>query len=96
MTLHTTANCTMPTTRAQTGATLTTDCDALVNDNVGCSVSGVVANSYGPSFNAAGGGWYVLERTNEGLSIWFWSRMVSGAQPGPCLRFFFPHWHCYV
>ena len=76
MTLHTSADCTMPASRAQTGQTITTDCYAYDSNNVGCAVAGNKADSYGPSFNSAGGGWYVLERTDKGLSIWFWSRKV--------------------
>ena len=40
--------------------TQTTDCNALVNGNTGCGVLSNKANSYGPSFNSIGGGWYVF------------------------------------
>jgi hypothetical protein len=31
-------------------------------------------NSYGPAFNANGGGWYAMERTTTYIKVWFWSR----------------------
>ena len=31
-------------------------------------------NSYGKSFNAAGGGFYAMERTTTFIKVWFWSR----------------------
>jgi hypothetical protein len=31
-------------------------------------------NSYGPPFNANGGGWYAIERTNSFINVWFWER----------------------
>ncbi|VDB87411.1 unnamed protein product [Peniophora sp. CBMAI 1063] len=34
--LHTTAGCSMPHDRAQTGTTISTDCDAALNSNQGC------------------------------------------------------------
>lgn len=49
------------------------DCDWLVNYNNGCGAGFTEDNSYGPGFNSAGGGWYAIERTDEGIKIWFWS-----------------------
>jgi hypothetical protein len=51
-----------------------TDCNSAVNGNAGCGVAAKSALSYGPAFNKAGGGWYVLERTPTELRVWFWSR----------------------
>ncbi|EUC65412.1 family 16 endo-1,3(4)-beta-glucanase from glycoside hydrolase, putative [Rhizoctonia solani AG-3 Rhs1AP] len=73
-TLHTTAGCTQPFTRDQTGTTTTTDCNWQVNGNAGCGVKNPLANSYGPSFNANGGGWYAMERTSTYIKVWFWPR----------------------
>jgi hypothetical protein len=50
------------------------DCNSAVNGNAGCGVAAKSALSYGPAFNKAGGGWYVLERTPTELRVWFWSR----------------------
>ncbi|CAE6434589.1 unnamed protein product [Rhizoctonia solani] len=62
-TLHTTA-----------GTTTTTDCNWQVNGNAGCGVKNPLANSYGPTFNSNGGGWYAMERTSSYIKVWFWPR----------------------
>ncbi|KAI0072358.1 putative laminarinase [Panus rudis PR-1116 ss-1] len=74
MTLHTGPGCTMPASRSQTGTATNLDCDANVNGNSGCGVTAPTANSYGPAFNANGGGWYAMERTNTFIKVWFWPR----------------------
>ncbi|CAE7094276.1 unnamed protein product [Rhizoctonia solani] len=73
-TLHTTSGCTQPFTRDQTGTTTSTDCNWQVNSNTGCGVRNPLANSYGPSFNSNGGGWYAMERTSTYIKVWFWPR----------------------
>ncbi|KAH7344535.1 putative laminarinase [Rhizoctonia solani] len=73
-TLHTTAGCTQPVVRDQTGTTTNTDCNWQVNGNAGCGVKNPLANSYGPAFNANGGGWYATERTSTYIKVWFWPR----------------------
>ncbi|KAF8749919.1 hydrolase family 16 [Rhizoctonia solani] len=45
-----------------------------VNSNTGCGVRNPLANSYGPQFNANGGGWYAMERTKTYIKVWFWPR----------------------
>ncbi|KAJ3995238.1 2 beta-glucan [Lentinula boryana] len=82
-TLHTGPSCTMPASRDQTGTVLNDDCAAADDGNDGCGVE-FATNTFGPSFNAAGGGWHVLclsrsalfamERTSTFISIWFWPR----------------------
>ncbi|KAF9035228.1 endo-1,3(4)-beta-glucanase [Panaeolus papilionaceus] len=79
-TLHTSTGCTMPASRLQTGTAGQNDCDVAVNFNTGCTVKFATANSYGPSFNANGGGWYAIERTPEHISVWFFPR--GGDTPG--------------
>lgn len=79
ITLHTSSGCSMPSSTSQTGTTLTTTCDAYVNSNTGCSVAAPTLNSFGPSFNANGGGWYAIERTNSFIRVWFWPR--NGSPP---------------
>ncbi|KAF7970654.1 hypothetical protein HWV62_23350 [Athelia sp. TMB] len=75
ITLHTGPGCSIPASGvSQYGTTVTTDCNANDNNNSGCGVKSPDTNSYGPAFNAAGGGWYAMERTNNGISVWFWSR----------------------
>ncbi|KAF7366964.1 putative glycosidase C21B10.07 [Mycena sanguinolenta] len=73
-TLHTSPGCTMPASRPMTGTPGQLDCNTAVNGNTGCSVMFTPPTSYGPTFNANGGGWYAMERTNGFISVWFWSR----------------------
>ncbi|KAJ7598964.1 glycoside hydrolase family 16 protein [Mycena floridula] len=76
-TLHTSDGCVMPASREETGTPILNDCNVAVNGNSGCGVHADSAASYGPSFNAAGGGWYAMERTNTDIRVWFWSRASS-------------------
>ncbi|KAF8556871.1 2 beta-glucanase [Imleria badia] len=76
--LHTSAGCSIPASGvSQLGTTVSTNCDATVNNNMGCGVRSDDSNSFGPSFNDNGGGWYAIERTNNYISIWFWKRGAS-------------------
>ena len=71
MTLHTNPGCTMPAAgRDMTGAATTLDCEGYT----GCGVTATQANSYGPSFNAIGGGYYAMERTATDIRVWFFPR----------------------
>ena len=54
--------------------TSSTDCDAYDDSNQGCGTSFPESNSYGTEFNVNAGGWYVMKRSWEGISIWFWPR----------------------
>ncbi|PSR71763.1 hypothetical protein PHLCEN_2v12367 [Hermanssonia centrifuga] len=78
MTLHTGADCTMPATRTMTGSATGDNCDVNTDGNSGCGVQASTAQSYGPSFNAIGGGIYAMERTNDFINVWFWPRNVAG------------------
>jgi len=76
-TLHTSGSCTMPSKRSQSGTAVFNDCSsaaAQTSGDNGCSVSSPSSGSFGPSFNANGGGWYVVERTPLAISVWFWAR----------------------
>ncbi|KAJ7698146.1 glycoside hydrolase family 16 protein [Mycena rosella] len=77
VTLHTAPGCSMPASRTQTGTSLQLDCDTSVNGNSGCGVNVGQAPSFGPTFNADGGGWYAVERTSTFISVWFWSRNAA-------------------
>ncbi|KAJ7148542.1 glycoside hydrolase family 16 protein [Mycena crocata] len=77
VTLHTSPGCTMPASRTQTGTSLQLDCDTNVAGNTGCGVNVGQATSYGPTFNANGGGWYAVERTNTFINVWFWTRNAA-------------------
>ncbi|KAJ8489562.1 hypothetical protein ONZ51_g2842 [Trametes cubensis] len=79
-TLHTSSGCTMPASRSQTGTSTGNNCDTAATNNAGCGVQAPTANSYGPAFNSAGGGWYAMERTSSFIKVWFWSR-TDGSVP---------------
>jgi len=81
-TLHTSAGCTMPDGRAQTGTPTQADCDVAVNGNAGCGVKMAEPNSYGTGFNSNGGGYYAMERTDSAISVWFWPRGSEGIPEG--------------
>lgn len=76
VTLHTNPGCTMPASRGpMTGHAGNNDCEG----NNGCGVQAPTANSYGPSFNQNGGGYYAMERTDTAIKVWFFTR---GNAPG--------------
>jgi len=77
-TLHTSPGCTM-SGQTQTGTTVGTDCNTADNGNAGCGVQTPGSNTYGPSFNNNGGGWYAMERTTATINVWFWPR--NGSPP---------------
>lgn len=54
--------------------TVGTDCDSFDNNNSGCGVKVNKANSYGPPFDANGGGYYAMERTTSHINVYFWAR----------------------
>ncbi|RXW21845.1 hypothetical protein EST38_g4019 [Candolleomyces aberdarensis] len=76
--LHTGPGCVMPPQegRTHTGTAGQLECDAAVNHNTGCTVKFPSSPpSFGPPFNANGGGWFAMERSDEeGIKIWFWAR----------------------
>ena len=74
MTLHTGADCSMPASRTMTRTATVNNCDVNTDGNTGCGVQAPTANSYGPSFNAIGGGVYAMERTDDFIKVWFWPR----------------------
>lgn len=78
--LHTSTGCTQPASRDMRGSPGSLDCDAFAPGNVGCGVHTDGPASYGPDFNAAGGGWFAIERTPNYIKMWYWSR-GDGAVP---------------
>ncbi|KAF8550835.1 glycoside hydrolase family 16 protein [Imleria badia] len=76
-TLHTSANCVMPSSRLMTGTSVELDCDVYSTGNLGCGVKTADSNSFGHNFNNNGGGWYAVERTSNHISIYFWERGSS-------------------
>lgn len=80
-TLHTNSGCTMPASRSQTGTATGNNCDVAATNNAGCGVKINDGRSYGPSFNSNRGGWLAVERTNNFIKVWQWSRN-GGNVPG--------------
>ncbi|KAI0744166.1 hypothetical protein C8Q80DRAFT_1272741 [Daedaleopsis nitida] len=83
VTLHTTSDCKMSDDQdrrdSMNGKIEGLDCDANANGNEGCGVSMGKPATFGSVLNAAGGGYFVAVRTNEGgdapkINVWFWSR----------------------
>ncbi|KAM5536441.1 hypothetical protein V8D89_009877 [Ganoderma adspersum] len=72
-TLHTVPGCTMPSSRNQSGTTVGDDCYTN-SPTFGCGVLAPRATSFGPSFNAIGGGWYAMERSDTYIKVWHWQR----------------------
>ncbi|KAB5591504.1 glycosidase C21B10,07 [Ceratobasidium theobromae] len=72
--LHTVDGCTVASNRTMTGTAGSDNCSWLSNYNQGCTVEWDRQDSYGPGLNTIGGGWFVTERTNSRISIWFWGR----------------------
>ncbi|KAL1963985.1 hypothetical protein VTN77DRAFT_7660 [Rasamsonia byssochlamydoides] len=73
MTLHTSEGCTMGVKRKQTGSVISENCWNVTNNNEGCGVKAPPA-TYGPEFNANGGGVYAAELRDAGIRIWFFPR----------------------
>ncbi|KZV62425.1 glycoside hydrolase family 16 protein [Peniophora sp. CONT] len=75
--LHTSPDCTIPSTGDFSGTVVSTNCDTSVNDNSGCGFDYSTDNSYGHSFNLIQGGFYASERTSTEVKIWFWPRTAT-------------------
>jgi len=77
--LHTSWNCAMDkSSMVQSGSPGNLNCTSTQNSNAGCIVQPQAsANSFGPDFNAEGGGWYAVERTSTYINMWFWARNDS-------------------
>ncbi|TFK22266.1 glycoside hydrolase family 16 protein [Coprinopsis marcescibilis] len=73
--VHTSPNCTMPRDRNQTGTPASLTCDG------GCNVRMRSRESFGPAFNANGGGWFAVERRPDFIKVWFWPRKGGVAAP---------------
>ncbi|KAK4686775.1 hypothetical protein P7C73_g3342, partial [Tremellales sp. Uapishka_1] len=75
MALHTESGCSLTaSSSAYTGIVNATDCDYSANDNSGCGVTVDNSASYGAAFASAGGGAFITELSETGISIWFFSR----------------------
>jgi len=87
MTLHSTDGCQMDVKRQETASVLTTNCFNGTDNNAGCGVQGP-ASSFGPTFNAAGGGVMAMELRSAGIRMWQFGRSsipadVTAGTPDP-------------
>lgn len=74
MTLHTEPGCTQVSPNQTSTIVNSTDCSFEANSNQGCVVVDPSTASYGAGFAGAGGGVFVTEFAEVGVSIWFFSR----------------------
>lgn len=94
-TLHTKASCSMAgvdQTATMTGHYTERDCNAGDKATgmpyIGCGVTGP-QGSFGPAFNAGGGGVFAMKWTAEAIDVWAWTRaripddIAGGATPTP-------------
>ena len=88
MTLHTSQGCVMSNSGSDAGTTLVgSDCNAG-GGNTGCGQTVKNTATYGPAFNAAGGGVYAWEWTSSYIAIYFFSRTaipanIQSGKPDP-------------
>jgi len=74
MALHTEPGCTQQSPVQSSTLVNSTDCSFAANSNQGCVVTTPSTASYGPGFASAGGGIFITEYAESGISIWFFSR----------------------
>ncbi|KAG5644551.1 hypothetical protein DXG03_008206 [Asterophora parasitica] len=75
MGLHTLPGCTITNPlQSASSKQLSSDCSHLTNNNQGCLVQDGSPESYGKGFADAGGGVWVTEFAQSGISIWFFAR----------------------
>ncbi|KAG9003572.1 hypothetical protein FRB93_010990 [Tulasnella sp. JGI-2019a] len=74
MGLHTNPGCTQVSPVETSTLINSTDCSYLTNSNEGCIVTNPATTSYGAGFASAGGGVWVTEFAESGISIWFFPR----------------------
>jgi hypothetical protein len=55
------------------------NCDTTINQSQGCGVGLHSTASYGKEFNANGGGFFVMQRTENDIKVWFFARNDGSA-----------------
>ncbi|KAJ3526186.1 hypothetical protein NM688_g8288 [Phlebia brevispora] len=94
VTWHTGPNCTLNPNATFTGAIVETNgqpnlvCDGLANGNSGCGVTEWSRASYGPTFDAQGGGVFAMKWDEDGIAVWSFYRAavpqdIVSSQPDP-------------
>ncbi|KAK3939545.1 putative glycosidase [Diplogelasinospora grovesii] len=88
MSLHTDSGCDMSVKRLMTGTAEQADCNNATNSNAGCGVEAPSNATYGPQFNAAGGGIMALEWRSAGIRVWQFGRSsiptdITNKSPDP-------------
>jgi hypothetical protein len=79
VTLHTSPGCTQPAGRLMQGDARLDNCDTTINQSQGCGVGLHSTASYGKEFNANGGGFFVMQRTENDIKVWFFARNDGSA-----------------
>ncbi|KAF8918887.1 glycoside hydrolase family 16 protein [Mucidula mucida] len=74
MALHTTSGCNQVNPTQSSTLVNSTNCDHDVDSNAGCVVTNPSTSSYGAQFAENGGGVFVTEYADSGISIWFFPR----------------------
>ncbi|KAK2461896.1 hypothetical protein APHAL10511_006359 [Amanita phalloides] len=81
VTWHTTSGCYLTTppqeytgTIVATNGTANVTCNGLLNDNAGCAVVEWSRASYGPYFDAQGGGVFAMKWDENGIAVWSFYR----------------------
>ncbi|KAK7059685.1 hypothetical protein R3P38DRAFT_2837226 [Favolaschia claudopus] len=91
--IHTGSGCTIPTTSVSAMSKVSivksggNNCDANV-DTAGCGFSDHEKTTFGPGFNAAGGGVFALQFDTDGIKMWFFQTGsvpsdISSLAPNP-------------
>ncbi|KAI0365230.1 glycoside hydrolase family 16 protein [Pilatotrama ljubarskyi] len=94
VTWHTGPNCTLNPNVSFTGTIVESNgkpnlvCDGTANSNAGCGVTEWSRASYGPIFDAQGGGVFAMKWDDEGIAVWSFYRAavpkdVLSGQPDP-------------
>ncbi|KAF9453795.1 glycoside hydrolase family 16 protein [Macrolepiota fuliginosa MF-IS2] len=77
---HTAPGCTLATNGTFSGTLVNvngknhTDCNGLINDNAGCGIVEWSRASYGPYFDAQGGGVFAMKWDENGIAVWSFYR----------------------
>jgi len=96
VTWHTGPGCNLTQNASFTGSLVTNngqpnlDCDGTLPGNAGCGVTEWSRASYGPDFDAAGGGVFAMKWDEEGIAVWSFYRNavptdIVTNQPSPSL-----------